>query len=118
MAQAESKQKTLKVGILGFGSMGKTHAFAIESLPYYYDLPFSAEVTAVTCRTEEKATAVCDTFHIPTFATWNPTRWGWYRRRWRSPSGSPPARPAYHRTRTGHKPLRTPPENVRKPHGK
>ena len=69
MAQAESKQKTLKVGILGFGSMGKTHAFAIESLPYYYDLPFSAEVTAVTCRTEEKATAVCDTFHIPTFAT-------------------------------------------------
>ena len=69
MAQAESKQKTLKVGILGFGSMGKTHAFAIESLPYYYDLPFSAEVTAVTCRTEEKAMAVCDTFHIPTFAT-------------------------------------------------
>ena len=68
MAQAETKAKVLKIGILGFGSMGKTHAFAVQSLPYYYDLPFSAEVAAVTCRSEDKAKSVADTFHIPHFA--------------------------------------------------
>ena len=68
MAQAETKAKALKIGILGFGSMGKTHAFAVQSLPYYYDLPFSAEIAAVTCRTEEKAASVADTFHIPKFS--------------------------------------------------
>ena len=35
--------KVYKVGMIGFGSMGRTHSFAIESLPYFYrDLPFKA----------------------------------------------------------------------------
>ncbi len=44
----------MNIGIIGFGSMGRTHAFAIDSLKYYYkDLPFSAKLGGVFTRTPE-----------------------------------------------------------------
>lgn len=44
----------MNIGILGFGSMGRTHAFAIQSLPFFYrDLPFCAKLGGVYTRTEE-----------------------------------------------------------------
>lgn len=53
--------KEIKIGLLGFGFMGKTHAFSVSALPYYYDgLNFTAKYAAVcTSRLEtaESATA-------------------------------------------------------------
>ncbi len=38
----------MNIGIIGFGSMGKTHAWCIENLKYFYrDLPFEAKITGV-----------------------------------------------------------------------
>jgi predicted dehydrogenase len=40
--------KTYKVGILGFGFIGKVHAFGYATLPFYYDpVPLSARITHV-----------------------------------------------------------------------
>ena len=51
--------RKLNIGLLGFGFMGKTHAFSLMSIPYYYDdLDFSAEYAAVcTTRLDGAKTA-------------------------------------------------------------
>lgn len=57
----------LNIGLLGFGFMGKTHLWAVKNLPFFYDLPFTAEVAAV-CASErhpEKSEAVAKTYGIP-----------------------------------------------------
>lgn len=52
-------KKELRIGLLGFGAMGKTHAWCIHNLPYYYrDLPFSAKVAGVCTTTQEKSETV------------------------------------------------------------
>ena len=44
----------MNIGILGFGSMGKTHAFAIHNLNYFYkDLPFRATLGGIYTRTKK-----------------------------------------------------------------
>ena len=51
--------KHLKIGLLGFGAMGKVHAFCIDNLKYYYrDLPFTASVEGVCTRSLEKSQAI------------------------------------------------------------
>ncbi len=44
----------MKIAIIGFGSMGKTHSWCVKNLNYFYkDLPFSAEYAGVcTTKTE------------------------------------------------------------------
>ncbi len=40
--------KKYKIGLLGFGAMGKTHAFSLSAIPYYYEnLSFEVEYAAV-----------------------------------------------------------------------
>jgi len=47
-----------RIGLLGFGFMGKTHAYCIQNLPYYYgDLPFTARIKGICTRSEEKSRA-------------------------------------------------------------
>lgn len=54
--------KTFRVGIIGFGFIGKVHAYGYRNLPFFYDpLPLAAEIThVVTSRPEtaEKARQV------------------------------------------------------------
>ncbi|MBR7184716.1 MAG: Gfo/Idh/MocA family oxidoreductase [Clostridia bacterium] len=48
----------LNIGMLGFGAMGKAHAYAVANLPYFYgDLPFSARIAAVATSSAERAAA-------------------------------------------------------------
>ena len=55
----------LKIGLLGFGAMGKTHAFCVDNLKYYYrDLPFTASIEGVCTRSLEKSRAVADEYGI------------------------------------------------------
>ena len=52
-------KKEIRIGLLGFGAMGKTHAFAVSSLPYYCnDLPFHAIIRGVATRSKKKSEAV------------------------------------------------------------
>ena len=57
------KQKKLNVGMVGFGSMGKTHAFAIHNLPYYYGtLPFTARIAGLCTTSYNRSVALCEQY--------------------------------------------------------
>ncbi len=63
-------KKNLKIGLLGFGAMGKTHAFCVDNLKYYYrDLPFTASIEGVCTRSLEKSRAVANEYGIPLAVT-------------------------------------------------
>ncbi len=47
-----------RIGIIGFGSIGKVHAWSYSALPYYYNpLPFDARVVAVATAHQDSADA-------------------------------------------------------------
>lgn len=57
---------TLRIGLLGFGAMGRTHTWAVRNLPFYYgELPFRASVAGVCTTSQEKSDRVADEFGIP-----------------------------------------------------
>ena len=48
--------KQLRIGLCGFGSMGRTHAYAVHNLPYYYSpLPFEAKIVGLCTTSPERA---------------------------------------------------------------
>ena len=51
--------KTYRVGVIGFGYIGKVHAFAHKNLPFFFGkLPFKTQITHVcTSRAESAAAA-------------------------------------------------------------
>ncbi|MBE6604760.1 MAG: Gfo/Idh/MocA family oxidoreductase [Ruminococcaceae bacterium] len=60
------KKSTLKIGIIGFGAMGKTHAYAIQTLPFFFGkLPFHATIGGVVTRSLQKSQDACATYGIP-----------------------------------------------------
>lgn len=59
-------KKEIRIGLLGFGAMGRTHAFAVNNLPFYFtDLPFRAVIGGVATRSMEKSKKVAEEFGIP-----------------------------------------------------
>ena len=53
-------KKAIKIGLLGFGSMGKTHSYAVQSFNFFMnDLPFEAKISAVCTTSKEKSEAIC-----------------------------------------------------------
>ena len=62
-------EKEYKIGLLGFGSMGKTHLFSVTSLPFYYSgCNFSAKYIAVCTSNMQSAKKAANKYAIP-FAT-------------------------------------------------
>ena len=59
--------KDINIGLIGFGFMGKTHLWSVKNLPFFYDLPFTAEVAAVCASADhpERSEAVAKTYGIP-----------------------------------------------------
>ncbi len=64
--------KTLRIGLVGFGFMGKTHLFAVRNLPFFYregeapaGLGYTAEVVAVAASSRESAEAAARQYGIP-----------------------------------------------------
>lgn len=54
-------KKHLNIGMVGFGAMGKTHAYSIASLPYFYfPLPFTASVCGICTTSKEKTARICE----------------------------------------------------------
>ena len=48
----------MKIGLLGFGSMGKTHSWCVKNLGYFYkDLPFTVTYGGVCTTRQETADA-------------------------------------------------------------
>lgn len=58
-------KKRLQIGIAGFGAMGKTHAYSVASLPYFYEeLPFCASVHGICTTSPEKSARICDSLGL------------------------------------------------------
>ncbi len=65
-----NEQKTLRIGMLGFGSMGRTHTWAVQNLPFFYgSLPFCARVAGVCTTSQEKSERIAGEFQIPIATT-------------------------------------------------
>ena len=61
-----AEQKCLRIGLIGFGSMGRTHTWAVRNLPFFFGaLPFRAVTAGVCTTTEEKSRRVAEEFGIP-----------------------------------------------------
>ena len=57
------EKKTYRIGLLGFGAMGKVHAFCVQNLHYFYSsLPFSAAIRGVCTTTMEKSKSIAKTY--------------------------------------------------------
>ena len=60
-------KKVLRIGMVGFGSMGKTHSYAIANLPYYFgDLAFCASVEGLCTTSFERSAALCEQYRLGT----------------------------------------------------
>ncbi len=56
----------MNIGLVGFGSMGRTHTYAVTSLPFYYkELPFSARIYAVCTKNPANAEKAARELGIP-----------------------------------------------------
>ena len=61
-----TQKKQLHIGLLGFGSMGRTHTWAVQNLPFFYrDIPFLAKTVGVCTTSQEKSARVASEFGIP-----------------------------------------------------
>jgi predicted dehydrogenase len=68
----ELNMKELKIGIIGFGFMGKTHTYGYKTIPLYYsDLPFKIKLVGVCDVDLEVAKKAKETLDFE-FATDNP----------------------------------------------
>jgi len=57
--------KTYRIGLIGAGFMGRTHAWAWRSLPYFYDpLPFRCELHGVVTSRPETAQHACEVLGV------------------------------------------------------
>lgn len=57
----------MKIGILGFGSMGKTHAYCINNLPFFFDTEADVSIAAVCTSHIENARQASKRYKIPLF---------------------------------------------------
>lgn len=57
----------LRIGLLGFGAMGKVHSYCVDNLKYCFgDLPFKAQIAGVCTTSEQKSRAVADAYGFDT----------------------------------------------------
>ena len=66
----EPKQKKqLRIGLLGFGAMGRTHTWAVQNIPFFYgNTDFEATTVGLCTTSLQKASPLAREFGIP-FAT-------------------------------------------------
>ena len=58
-----SDKKELRIGLVGFGSMGKTHAYAVHNFPFYYSpMPYRASIAGVCTTSYERAKAIASEY--------------------------------------------------------
>jgi predicted dehydrogenase len=52
--------KTLNVGMIGYGFMGRAHSNAYRQVNHFFDLPYKTTLKAVAARDQAKAKAFAD----------------------------------------------------------
>ncbi len=54
----------MKIGLLGFGSMGRTHAYCVNNIPYFFNTQHKVEIYGICTRHIEKAKDACERFSL------------------------------------------------------
>ncbi len=54
----------MRIGLIGAGSMGKTHTYSIKNIPFFFDTDLKAEITSVCTRRLEKAKEFAEKYNI------------------------------------------------------
>ena len=55
--------KKLRIGLIGFGAMGKVHSFSVANLKFYYpSLPFEAEIAGVCTTNFQRSEEIARTY--------------------------------------------------------
>lgn len=54
----------MKIGILGFGSMGKTHAYCIKNLPFFFDTDINPQIVGVCTRNIANARCAAEKYNL------------------------------------------------------
>ncbi len=57
----------MKIGILGFGSMGKTHLYSVRNIPFFFSGKHNFEVACVCTSRIETAKAASEQYGIPNY---------------------------------------------------
>ena len=65
----DNVKKQINIGLAGFGFMGRTHAYAVANLPFFYSslekpLPFSAKIAGVCTTSPERSAALSEEFSL------------------------------------------------------
>ena len=50
-------KKPLRIGLIGYGFMGRTHSNAFRKVPNFFDLKYEPQLTAVCARNKDRAEA-------------------------------------------------------------
>ena len=54
----------MKIGLLGFGSMGKTHLYCVENLKYFFKNDLDAKIVSVCTKNIENAKKASEQYGI------------------------------------------------------
>lgn len=57
----------MKIGIIGFGAMGKTHLYALNNIPFFFNTDIKPEVKWICNHNIEKARAAAEKYGIPNY---------------------------------------------------
>jgi predicted dehydrogenase len=61
--------KTLNIGLIGYGFMGRTHSNAFHQAPRFFDLPYHPVLKAVAARNEERVKAFAANWGYESYVT-------------------------------------------------
>ena len=62
------KENCMNIGILGLGSMGKTHLYCVNNLKYFFDGAPYVEITSVCTKNIVNAKKASEQFGIPNYS--------------------------------------------------
>ena len=61
--------KTLNIGLVGYGFMGRTHSNAFHQAPHFFELPYRPVLKAVAARNEARVKAFAENWGYESYAT-------------------------------------------------
>ena len=54
------RKKPLRIGLIGYGFMGRTHSNAFRKVPNFFDLKYEPQLAAVCARNKDRAEAFAE----------------------------------------------------------
>jgi predicted dehydrogenase len=69
MSEVRGAMRTLNIGLVGYGFMGRTHSNAYHQAPRFFDLPMKPVLKAVAARNEDRVKQFADNWGFESYVT-------------------------------------------------